>query len=194
MNTRFFTLFLSFSFLLLNGILGCSAQNVYPYVYEPYSKHDLVRVNLSGLRIKVFMDVQCSEYMMSQGRKSDGSLCVVSEEGPECRTTELVIVAPDGTIHDHLTGAVFGTNIIVKQFRIEKDGSIAVYTFIPETTERITIDECSFQTSKIIPGRIKTEVYKIEKDCFVLKKTVLNDSFELSCKERTQARSNLWDL
>ena len=192
--------------MLLNGILGCSAQNVYPYVYEPYSsKHDLVRVNLSGLRIKVFLDVQCFEYMLSPGRisdaeavfpisKSDGSLCVVSEEGPECRTTELVIVAPDGTIHDHLTGAVFGTNIIVKQFRIEKDGSIAVYTFIPETTERITIDECSFQTSKIIPGRIKTEVYKIEKDCFVLKKTVLNDSFELSCKERTQARSNLWDL
>lgn len=184
---------------------SCLAQEVWTYSYVPFSKHELIRTNMSGLSFKIFLDINCSSFIMTEGRimdaqakmpiaNSDCSLCVVSEYGPECWTTELAIITPDGKIRDQITGAVYGTNIIVKQFRISKDGLIHIYTFRPSLSGQILIESCSLFPNRKIEGKIIHETYKIESERFVQEKCFRNRNIIMSCEEVMGDRSNLWDL
>jgi len=125
----------------------------------------------------------------------DKNLCLFQAYGCEFDGHFLAIVDNLGRVFDQLLVCLYGGVIISRQFKIDEDGNIFVYSFIPDTTTPILIENCSLNLPTL-NGKVCTEVYRVVNNTFARQSQEYGPSISWNLRQDKDngILRNLWNL
>ena len=182
--------------------------HAYSVVDDVYSGSNYA-IKLTDISFNVYKNVQCTEYDKTDNLKglnyahltakyelpSKGDcLCLFDIDGIECECGVLAIVNNNGIVVDQIDASVASATMFTRQYEIDANYTISVYTFIPESNcESIPFETMELHRDMTIPGRIQKKDYIIENGHFVLTKSSVGDLMLMHCHDYIQNKPNLWD-
>lgn len=120
---------------------------------------------------------------------SNSFLCHIGTYvGPFPATGVLLIVDSQGRIYDELICWVEGEAMTIKQFSIDKDMNITIYSIESDQSKSVSLwDNSSFT------GHREDQTYRISGNKFVLTKTVKGPRRTIKASDFKKGQLNLWD-
>lgn len=196
-----------------NTIVRAMEDCVYtplPYYLIPYSDSyscSNYSVSYNDFSFILYEDAQCTKAVPTENcldnmpsleakiEFGNKCLCVFrvydAEFGGDC----LAIVDNTGKVYDKLFVGLYCGVFISRQFRIDENGNITVYYFVPNSTNTIDLDLLS-KFPSTLHGKICTETYNVVNDKFVLQSQEYGPDISCNLKQdkENDIVRNLWDL
>lgn len=195
-----------------NSIVKAMGECVYtplPYSLLPFARpYSFANCSISSADISfvIYEDVQCSHPvpgdvgiempdLIAKFEFGDKTLCTFDIYGVEFFGNCLAIVDNTGKVYDKLFVGLYCGVFISRQFRIDENGIITVYYFVPDSTNTIYLETLG-RFLPTLHGKICTETYNVVNNKFVLQSQEYGPDISCNLKQdkENDIVRNLWDL
>ena len=196
-----------------NTIVRAMEDCVYtplPYYLIPYSDSyscSNYSVSFNDFSFILYEDAQCTKAVPTENcldnmpsleakiEFGNKCLCVFRVYDAEFGGNCLSIVDNTGKVYDKLFVGLYCGVFISRQFRIDENGIITVYYFVPDSTNTIYLETLG-RFLPTLHGKICTETYNVVNDKFVLQSQEYGPNISCNLKQDKENNivRNLWDL